>query len=349
MIENFTVVKIFLLTTVSFIIAILLTPILTHFLYKYKLGKQIRSSESAPIFYKLHQKKEGTPTMGGIIIWLTVLLVVLFFFYVGKFSQSEFFVNLNFLNRSQTFLPLGILIASAIIGLIDDLLGIKKIGPKGGGLRMKHRLGIYTLIAAIGAWWFYYKLGWDLIHVPFVGEFQVGIWYIPIFIFIIVATAFSVNETDGLDGLAGGVLLSSFVALGSIAYIQGRYDLATLCGVITGALLAFLWFNIMPARFIMGDTGAMSLGVTLGVVAMLTNTALLLPVMCIILIIESLSVIIQIISKKLFKKKIFISAPIHHHLEAKGWPEAKIVMRFWIIAGVSSVIGLVLFLLDKAW
>lgn len=350
MIENFVVIKIFLLTTISFILAIIFTPFLTHYLYKYKLGKQIRDSVCAPIFSHFHKKKEGTPTMGGIIIWFTVLVVALLFFYLSKLTSISFIKDLNFLTRSQTLLPIGALVFSALIGLVDDLLGIKRKGSPGGGLKVRHKLLIYTAIAIAGAYWFYFKLDWDLLHIPFLGNFEIGWWYIPIFIFIIVATAFSVNETDGLDGLAGGVLLTSFGSLGAIAFILGKYDLATFCGVIIGALLAFLWFNINPARFIMGDTGSMSLGVTLGIVAMLTNTALFLPIICAVLVIESLSVIIQFISKKLRQgQKVFLSSPLHHHLEARGWPEPKIVMRFWVISGVTAVIGLIIFLLDKAW
>ena len=144
--------------------------------------------------------------------------------------------------------------------------------------------------------------------------------------------------------------MAGFAAYGAIAFAQGRYDLATFCGVIAGALLAFLWFNINPARFFMGDTGAMSLGVTLGIVAMLTNTALLLPIIGFVLVMESLSVIIQLTVKKLgHGKKVFLSTPIHHHFEAIGWSEPKIVMRFWVISGVMAVAGLIIFLIDKGW
>jgi phospho-N-acetylmuramoyl-pentapeptide-transferase len=285
--------------------------------------------------------------MGGLIIWVTVAALAIIFWLLAKFVGGEFFYGLNFLTRPQTLLPLGVLVASALVGLVDDYFNVRKIGPKGGGMRMRHRLLIYTVIAAVGAWWFYYKLDWDLIHVPFVGDYNVGWWFIPFAIFVIVATAFSVNETDGLDGLAGGTLLTAFVALGAIAFSQGKIELAVFCGVIIGALLAFLWFNINPARFFMGDTGAMSLGVTLAVIALYTNTALLLPVIGLVFLIESFSVIIQVTSKKLFKRKVFLSAPIHHHLEATGWPEGKIVMRAWVIAGVSAVAGLIIFLMDK--
>lgn len=347
---DFLVVKIFSLTAISFLAAFIWTPLLTHFLYKYKLGKQIRSSDSAPIFSSLHQKKSGTPTMGGLLIWVTVLFFSLLFYYLGQYLDGEF-AKLNFLTRAQTWLPLGALVSAAIVGLIDDYLNIRKIGPCGGGLSMKYRLAVYTVIAVVAAFWFFFKLDWDIIRIPFIGNFEIGLWSIPVIIFIIVATAFSVNEIDGLDGLAGGTLLFSFLSFGGIAFVQGKYDLATFCGVIIGALLAFLWFNIQPARFFMGDTGAMSLGVTLAIIAILTNSVLLLPIIGFLFVIESGSVIIQTISKKLRKgKKIFLSTPIHHHFEAIGWSEAKIVMRFWIISAMTAISGLVIFLMDRgAW
>lgn len=343
--EFFYVIKILFLTALSSIVALLWTPLLAHFLYKYRLGKSIRNNGTTPIFTSLHKNKEGTPTMGGLMIWVTVLVLALVFFYAAKFIDLEFFRQLNFLTRSQTLLPLGSLVAAALVGLVDDILDIRGKGK--GGLRVWHRIMLYTLIASVGALWFFYKLDWDLLHVPFIGNFQIGWWYIPIFIFIIVATSFSVNQIDGLDGLAGGTLLTAFGAYGAIAFVQGKYDLAAFCGVIIGALIAFLWFNIKPARFFMGDTGAMSLGVTLGIIAMLTNQALLLPIIGILFVVEALSSIIQVASKKWRGKKVFLSSPIHHHLEAIGWPEYKIVMRFWLISGVTSVIGFILFLLDK--
>lgn len=207
---------------------------------------------------------------------------------------------------------------------------------------------LYTIIALAGAWWFYFKLGWDELHLPFLGNLSIGYWYLPFFVVVIVATSFSVNLIDGLDGLAGGTLLSALAAFSAIAFIQGKYDLAAFCAVLIGGLLAFLWFNITPARFFMGDTGAMSLGVVLGIVAMLTNTALYLPVIGFLFVVEALSVLIQVASKKLWGKKVFISAPIHHHFEAIGWSEPKIVMRFWVISWVTAGIGLMFFLLERS-
>ncbi|MAF13961.1 MAG: phospho-N-acetylmuramoyl-pentapeptide-transferase [Parcubacteria group bacterium] len=343
---NFFITKIFFLTTISFILTLAWTPLLTHFLYRLSLGKGIRDAKAAPIFARMHKKKAGTPTMGGILVWGTTLFLIISFSVLGNLFDG-IFEKLNFLSRRETLLPLGALIASAFVGLVDDLFDIWKMGKDGGGLRMRHRFLIYGLIAAVGSWWFFFKLEWTTLYIPFVGLFDIGWWYVPFFIFVIIATAHSVNLTDGLDGLAGGTLLIAFGAYGAISFAQGRYDLAAFCGVIIGALLAFLWFNINPARFFMGDTGSMSLGVTLGIIAMLTNAALLLPIIGFIFVVETLSVLAQMFSKKFFKRKIFISSPLHHHLEAKGWPEPKIVMRFWVVAAVSSGIGLILFLIDK--
>ena len=334
------------MTALAFILAMSWTPVLSHILYKYKLGKRIRSSKNAPIFYKLHVKKSGTPTMGGVLVWLTTIFLALFIFAAWRIWEIPALAYFNFLSRSETWLPLAALFIAAVVGLVDDYFNITGKGANGSGLSVPYRLLIYSLIAAVGAYWFYFKLGWDVIHVPFIGDFSIGWWYIPLFLFVIVATSFSANETDGLDGLLAGVMMFLFVAYGAISFTQGRYDLATLCGVIAGALLAFLWFNINPARFFMGDTGSMSLGVTLGIVAMLTNTVFFLPILGFVLVLESLSVIIQVMSKKIRHKKVFHSAPIHHHFEALGWPEPKVVMRFWVITGVSVTVGLILSLLD---
>ncbi len=336
------VARVFAILAISFTAAMALTPLLTHFLYKYKIGKQIRADGDTPIFTALHKKKEGTPTMGGLLIWTVVPALAILFWLLSATFNNPALSSMNFLDRAQTYLPLGVLVLAGIVGAVDDVMGVLRIGPKGGGLGIKERVLLYTFVAAIGAWWFYFKLGWDMVHIPAVGDFFIGAWYIPLFIFIIVATSFSLNETDGLDGLAGGVILPAFGVFGAIAFAQGKVELAMFCAAIIGTLLAFLWFNVQPARFFMGDTGSMALGVTLGTIAMLTNSFLILPFVCFILVIESLSVIIQITSKKFRHKKVFKSAPIHHHFEALGWPECKITMRFWIIAWVMAAVGLVI-------
>ena len=346
---TFHAIRILILTGVSFFVALLITPMVTNLLYRYKAGKQIGHAD-APVFYSLHQKKEGTPTMGGIIIWGAVLIVVAVFFVLYHLFGSSFqgfWGYLNIVDRRETYLPIVAMIIAALIGLSDDIFGVLKIGPRGGGLSMKYRLSVYAIIGLIGAWWFYVKLQWTTLYVPFVGPIQIDGWYVPLFILVMVATAFSANETDGLDGLLGGTSLFSFASLAAVSFALGRYDLAAFSGMIMGALLAFLWFNIYPARFFMGDTGSMALGITMGTIALLTNTALFLPLFAPILVIESASVIVQMISKKIFKRKIFLSTPIHHHFEALGWHEARVTMRFWIISAVSNGLGLVLFFLSR--
>lgn len=344
--ESFELIRLLVVATVTFLLAFTWAPGLVRWLADHHFGKAIRSANEAPVMAAMHAKKSGTPTMGGSLVWGTVLIVALGLALLASLVPEAALSRLSFLSRSQTWLPLGALVASALVGLVDDYLNIRKRGPHGGGLRARHRLLIYTAIAAFGAWWFTSKLGWDMIHVPFLGTFTVGLWYAPFAVFVLVATMFSVNETDGLDGLAGGSLFIAFAAFALIAFAQGKYDLAVFCAAIIGALLAFLWFNIHPARFFMGDTGAMSLGITLGIVALLTNAAFLLPIVGFIFVLESLSVLLQISWRKIFKRKLFLSAPFHHHLEAKGWPEPQIVMRLWVIAFVCAGFGVALALLD---
>lgn len=334
------------IATLSFVVAFLMTPLVTRVICRLGIRKQIRSAVEAPIYAKLHEKKAGTPTMAGVIIWITVGgIAAALFIFSTLFDGS--FAKLNFVDRAQTYLPIAAMLIAAVFGLADDLLGVLRIGPSGGGLKVRHKLIMYSVVALLGALWFYYRLDWDVLQIPFYGAVTVDWWYIPIFMFIIIASAFSANETDGLDGLAGGVMLFAFLALTAVAFVLGRFHLATFSAAIVGSLLAFLWFNIYPARFIMGDTGSMSLGITMGVIAMLTNTALYLPLFAPVLVIESLSVITQLISKKLFGRKLFISTPIHHHFEALGWPETQVTMRFWIISAIGCAVGLALFFVSR--
>lgn len=281
--------------------------------------------------------------MGGALVWVTVLFLAFFMHFFTTFFEAKIITRLDFLSRSQTWLPLFALVSAALLGAFDDIFSAKGWGSnKGGGIRFLFRFGWLFLIAILGALWFYFKLDFHSIHIPGMGNFELGWWYIPFFVFVLLATAFSSNETDGLDGLNGGILLIAFAAFGVIAFAQSKIDLAAFCAVISGSLLAFLWFNIYPARFFMGDTGSISLGATLAVVAMLTHSVLVLPIICFVYVIESLSVIIQLTSKKLFGRKIFLSTPIHHHFEAKGWPETKITMRAWILTGITAGIGLII-------
>jgi phospho-N-acetylmuramoyl-pentapeptide-transferase len=318
------------------------TQIWTKVLYKYfRPGKEIEK-EGAPIFNAMHKKKEGTPTMGGMPIWFTVAGTTIFFWILSK-TVDGFWSSVNFLSRSETLLPLGFLILAGLVGMADDIFGIFRRK----GFSVKQRVLLYTLVAVIGAWWFYFKLGRNEINIPFLGDLVIGWMYMPYFILVMVASAFSADITDGLDGLVGGIFLTIFGALAVIAFDQGRMDLVVFLAAIMGSLIAFLWFNIFPAKFFIGDTGVMALGFMVGVVAMLTDTSLLLPIIAVVFVLESAAVIIQVASKKIRGKKIFLSAPIHHHFEAMGWHETQITMRFWMINAIGAIVGLIIFLVDS--
>lgn len=345
------IVKVFATGLLSFLLAFSLTPILTHFLYKYKIGIRIKdhgvSGDKLTVVSSLHAWKAGTPTMGGIIIWVSVLLLASLSEYIfpplAVLWDTNFVARLDFLNRAQTWLPLFTLVTAGLLGLIDDYMSVRGRGKnKGGGMRFLFRFWWLFLIASLGAWWFYSKLGWHTIHIPALGDYSIGWWYIPLFIFVILFTAISSNETDGLDGLNAGVLLMAFGSFALIAFMQNRVDLSSFCAAVSGALLAFLWFNIYPARFFMGDTGAIALGTTLGVVAMLTNSTLPLFIIIFLYVLESGSVAVQMIAKRFWKRRVFLAAPLHHHFEAKGWPEPKVVMRAWVFTAVTALIGVMI-------
>jgi len=335
LIQNFTFVLI--QASLSFGIAIALTPVYTYFAFKLKLWKQIRTTtttgEKAKVFTALHaaKHKRNIPTMAGIIMVIAISVVTLL---------------LN-LSRSQTYLPLFGLVAAGAIGLLDDFINIRGSGKGVAGLRSIIKFSLILLIATIGALYFFFRLGYSILHVPAVGDFDIGLLYIPLFILVIVSTSNAVNITDGLDGLSGGLLASAFGAFAIIALAQGNIGIAGFCMAVVGAVLAYTWFNIFPARFFMGDIGSFALGTALGVVAMLTNSVFVLPIIGLVFVLEAGSSLIQILSKKIFKRKIFISAPLHHHLEAKGWPETKITMRLWIIGAITAALGAMIGLVGK--
>lgn len=323
---------VFILSVAAFLLAMALTPAYTFFAYKYKFWKTLRSEtvtgEQLTIVKKLHSEKisRNIPTMAGIIAVVSVVAVTLLF-------------NLD---RRQTWLPLAAFAGGALVGLIDDYLNIFGSNRKDAGLRAPVKFAMITVMGLVLGWFFYAKLGVNSFHIPFFGEMFIGWLIIPLFAFAVVATGNAVNISDGLDGLAGGLLSVSFTTFGVIALLQNNVMLATFCFTVVGALLSYLWFNIYPARFFMGDTGSFAYGVSLGVVAMLTNSILLLPIIGLLFVVEAGSSLLQITSKKLFNRKIFISAPLHHHLEARGWPEVKVTMRFWVIACVMAFVGFVL-------
>ena len=347
----FNAIKVFSLAAITSAIAIFWCPLLTNFLYKHKLWKtsarqKAISGEDAVVFNSLHKEKEvGTPRMGGLLIWITVTLVIFIFFVLSLIFPNTWISQFNFLSRGQTWLPLFTLVIASIVGLADDFLTVRGLGKYiGGGISFKKRFLIVVLIGLIGSIWFYQKLGWDVIFIPFVGDVSIGLWYIPLFILVTVA-CWSGGIVDGLDGLSGGAFASIFGAFTIIAFSLGKIDLAAFCAVICGALFAFLWFNIPPARFYMGETGILGLTTVTAVVAFLTDSVYILPIVAGILVVEVLSVILQLLSKKIRKKKIFLSTPIHHHFEALGWPSYKVTMRAWIIGIVLAVVSVALRLL----
>lgn len=332
-----TVVRILLLGFLGFSLSMLITPVYTSLAFKHEWWKKPRekttTGEVAKVFNKLHaaKHKRHIPTMAGIIFVVAVMVITLLF-------------NLE---RTETWLPLAAFTGAALVGLLDDFINIRGTGKGVAGLPSKLKLLLVSLIALIGGVWFYYKLDVTSVSVPFLDNPLVLGWLvIPLFVLVVVSTANAVNISDGLDGLAGGLATSAFASYAVIALLQQRYGVAAFCMTIVGGLLSYTWFNIHPARFFMGDVGSFALGTALGVVAMLTDTVFILPIIGVLFVIEAGSSLIQIMSKKLRNgKKIFKIAPIHHHFEASGWEETKVTMRFWVIGQVAGVLGLIIFLL----
>lgn len=319
-----------LLALAGFLFSMMLTPIYTHFAYKYhfwkKQKKKTVDGKDLPIMTKLHAHKfkHDFPTMAGLIGVIAVTAVTWMF-------------NLD---RGQTWLPLVGFLGGSFVGVVDDAINIFGTGRGAAGLRGPVKFLLITIVGVALGWFFAVKLGWTTIWIPFIGNLDVGIiGMIAIFAFAVVSTSNAVNISDGLDGLSGGLAMISYGAFGIIALFQGNILLFGFCMTVIGWLLSYIWFNVPPARFMMGDTGSFALGAGLGIVAMMTNSFLLLPVIGFPFVAEAGSSLIQLFSKKFFHRKIFISAPLHHHLEAKGWGEAKIVMRSWIVASVFAIVG----------
>jgi len=308
----------------------LLAPIYTYFAYKYKFWKQKRTTSSdgqaLTVISKLSTRKRNVPTMAGLIVVVAATAIT---------------VAAN-LDRRQTWLPLTALLGGGLVGFIDDIINVRGKGEGVAGLRAPIKFAMITAVAAFGAWFFYYKLGYTTIHIPFANDVALGWWLVPLFVLVVVSTGNAVNISDGLDGLAGGLLMSAYGAFGIIAALEGNFGISAFCMTIVGGLLAYTWFNIPPARFFMGDVGSFALGTSLGVIAMLTNTLFLLPIIGLVFVIEAGSSLIQILSKKFFHRKIFIAAPVHHHLEALEWPKTKVTMRFWVIGQVCGALGVIL-------
>jgi len=346
-------IKIFVPTALAFILGIFITPLATHFFYKYKMWKKYGrdTSMNNTDFSKIHstQAELNTPRVGGIIIWISVLLTTLIFYLASVVFPSASSFKMNFLSRNQTLIPLFTLLLGSLIGLWDDFIQIYGTGKfaKDDKSWRKWKAFLIAVLSLLIGIWFFYKLGMTSIHIPFGGDIYLGILIIPFFIIVALAT-FSGGVIDGIDGLSGGVLASIFAAYSVIAYANNQVDIAAFSGVLTGATLAFLWFNIPPARFYMGETGIMGLMITLATLAFLTDSVLILPIVAMPLVITSGSVILQTISKKLRGgKRLFRLAPIHHHFEALGWPTYKVTMRFWVFSVVFAIIGIILAVISR--
>ncbi len=344
--------RVFIPTTISFLIGIGTTPFIAHFLYKYEMwkpkgGKTALDGTPAEIFNALHEKKEvGTPRLGGVVVWGSVILCALLLSTLAALVPDGF-GSLAFISRSQTWVPLAALLAGALVGLLDDLYEVQ--GRK--GLRLRTRLGFVAVTALLCAYWFYSKLGVSSISFPLVATpIELGVLFIPFFI-LVALFIYAGGVIDGIDGLAGGVFCSIFAAYAGIAFFQNQLDLAALSGAIAGGLLAFLWFNIPPARFYLSETGTMGLTLALVVIAFLTDTlshgkgVAALPIIALPLVVTVCSNILQMVSKKMFGKKLLRIAPLHHHFEAIGWPAYKVTMRYWIVGAVAAIVGMSLALL----
>ena len=342
---------------ISFLIGIFVAPTLGAFLHKHKLWKKKNVTKTidwkeATITASLHDdEKKPVPRMGGIVVWVSVFATALLFWTLSKIYPTQITLKFDFISRNQTWLPLFAMAVGAIVGGIDDLLVVEFFKGKinsyiGGGLSFPIRLVAVSSLGLFAGWWFYMKLGVDYVYIPFYGDFHLGGFLFILFFIIVTLATFSTGVIDGVDGLSGGVMTAVFTAYGMIAYAQGQVNIAALCFVIVGGIMAFLWFNIPPALFYLTETGMLSLSLGLSVIAFLTNAVIYLPIIAFPLMVTTLSVILQLLWKKFFKRKLFLVAPLHHHFQAKGWPAHKVTMRYWIVSYMCAMLGVVIFLIS---
>ncbi len=351
------IVKVFLPAVASFVVGIIITPFLSNYLYKHEMWKKKSVTVAVdgggtPITNKLHNDEaKKTPRMGGIIVWASTAISILVLWGISHYFNTELFTKLGFLSRNQTWLPFFTLIFGGLVGLIDDYLETRGGGDhKAGGLSLAKRLTIVVLIGLLAGSWFYFKLEVSHLGLPFGHSIPLGIFFIPFFALVMMAL-YASGVIDGLDGLSGGIFAIIFTAYSGIAFYQQQINLSAFCLAIVGGILAFLWFNIPPARFYMSETGTMALTITLAIVAFITDYlgsgygVLVLPIIALPLTVTVLSNVIQVLSKKFRGKKVFLVAPIHHHFQALGWPATKVVMRYWIIGIIFALLGVVLALI----
>jgi phospho-N-acetylmuramoyl-pentapeptide-transferase len=356
----------FVLLFISLILGSVIYPLYISFLYRFQLGEEIREDGPAS-----HQKKKGTPTMGGMVILLVVCLVT-------------FSLNLNI---NQTIFPLFVISLSGLFGIIEDLTKIAvkngyeffKFNPSNNkiikffkkilnfvfgkpaelfvefwrilgstqerGLQSYQKFLIQAGIASFVSYWTYFKLGWDYIWFPLLGDIKVGLFY-PIFIFLIFFLVLnSVAITDGLDGLVAGLSLISLFAFWTICTVLEYRSLASFSATFIGILIVFLYYNVYPARLFMGNVGSHILGAALALIPILIHREILVFVIYLVFLVDGISSPLQSLSYKLTKKRIFLMAPLHHHFEQKGWPETKVTIRFWIFGLILSLLGILIALL----
>ncbi|MCA9354860.1 MAG: hypothetical protein KC877_05050 [Candidatus Kaiserbacteria bacterium] len=334
----------------SFTVGILITPLVTHYLYKFRVwkkqgGKVAMSGQEATEFNRLKGGEETkTPRMGGIVIWSSAIITLFGTYVLSVLFPDTFLAELNYLSQEQTLIPAAMLIAGAFIGFLNDFYDVTHGGQ---GLRLRARLLMITALASFSGWWFYAKNGVESINIPFDGSLELGILIIPFFV-LLTLMLYASGVIDGIDGLSGGVFASIFAAYTGVAVIQEQFELAVFCATVVGGIMAFLWFNVPPARFWMTETGSMALTLSLAAVVFMTdslgdgNGISLLLIIGLPLIATVCSNVLQITYRKTTGKKLFRIAPLHHHFEAIGWPSAKVTMRYWIISIFCAVIGVII-------
>lgn len=349
--------KVLLPAVISFIIGVLIAPSIGRFLIANKLWKKKNvkktiDGKEATITASLHNDElSPVPRLGGVVVWVSVFTTAIVLWLISKLYPTPFTIKLDFISRNQTWLPLTAMLVGAVVGALDDLLVVEAFKGKlnsyiGGGLSFPVRLAAVSTLGLFAGWWFYAKLGVDSVYVPFHGDVHLGGLMFILFFIIVTLATFSTGVIDGIDGLSGGVMSAVFTAYGMIAYVQGQVNIAALCFVIVGGIMAFLWFNIPPALFYLTETGMLSLSLGLSVIAFLTDAVMYLPIIAFPLVVTTVSVILQLLWKKFFKRKLFLVAPLHHHFQAKGWPAHKVTMRYWIVSYVCALLGVVIVLIS---
>ncbi len=343
------ILRILVPAALAFLIGVGITPFVTHFLYKHQMwkrraGKVALDGTVAEEFNRLHNTREvGTPRFGGIIVWASVMLCADLLSILARIYPAAF-AGLAFISRGQTWVPLAAFAVGALFGFVDDLFEV----VMQQGLRLRVRLLIVGATLLLVGMWFYDKLDVHTVTMPFVhGPVELGALFVPFFI-LVGLFMYAGGVIDGIDGLSGGVFAIIFGAYSAIAFFQNQLDIAALAAAIAGGLLAFLWFNIPPARFYLSETGTMALTLVLTTLAFFTDTLgggrglTVLPVIGFLLVVTVLSNIIQIFGKKVLGRKIFRIAPLHHHFEALGWPPYKVTMRYWVVGVVAAILGIVI-------